>query len=102
MKRKNIFEAKGGMMTKNDIIHTIECTLEALAKSHKGELTVPVYHFHIQIYEIENLLIVTENTRGESAPSVGDGSNPKKCLNLPRKRLLHTPNSCVESHQEKP
>jgi hypothetical protein len=37
----------------------------------------------------------------ESAPGVGDGSNPKKCLNLPTKRLLHAPKTLVDEEASK-
>jgi len=48
-KNKNIFEATGGRMTKNDIMSIIGSALVELSKDQRGELITPTYNFHITI-----------------------------------------------------
>jgi hypothetical protein len=52
-KTENVYEAKGGYATKNDIINSIGCALEELAKNHRGEPVIPCYRFHIKIREMK-------------------------------------------------
>lgn len=49
---KVIYEAKGGLATKNDIINSMGYTMVALAKNHFGETAIPVYSFHIVVKEV--------------------------------------------------
>jgi hypothetical protein len=51
IKHKSLYEAKGGMMTKNDVINSIGNTLSKLAENHRGELVIPMYSFHITLKE---------------------------------------------------
>jgi len=63
MTAKRVYEAKGGLVTKNDIINSIGCTLSALAENHRGDLTVPIYRFHIKIEEVNNLTIEAKEAK---------------------------------------
>ena len=51
-KNKNVYWAKGGHATKNDIINSVGCALRELANNHRGENTIPIYTFTIKIQEM--------------------------------------------------
>ena len=48
------------------------------------------------------VLIPRLEVSGESAPGVGDGSDPKKCMSLPRIRQLRASKTKRKEESEKP
>ena len=69
MRSRQIYEAKAGLASKNDIINSIGCTLRVLAETHRDEPTVQVYSYHIKVREVKIRKVSVADKETKGAPT---------------------------------